>query len=511
MSPPIISAKNKGKKYKRFVYFIGVPVFAYWYAKKLVLGVEGGMFKTLYGVYGLPFLLMFPFFLRRFGMFPFFCLMIPLYWIPFGFGLGYFGGLGMKMIPTELGIYFFCAVVLFSNVVSRGERWAKTWHDFPLKPFSVFFFGAITAYLYGRIFLGVAEPESIYMIRVLCIYPAAICFLCMYLIDSKEKAEKLLWIFLGTTVLLGLVILFGKSYSGYIYLSDYAPTSGRLSMMIRVPIPGFSLFLRINPTVGSNLFSMVFSIAFTFWLNETSKLKRFLSLGIIALSVAIMTKTMGRAGIFASVSSAAVIWYVSGHAGLSVRIQNLSKVILFATIIIGVSYSLGMHSESETFRIKSIEIFSNPLHARTAVSRLVVWKQSIPIITKHPFGIGANGLFGISNTYAEMANPWGDIWGVHNLILYLTLFSGVIGTAGFLFIFVWFIKKSRAKLKSRNPGIRLFSIAGIGITTVFFVAGVASPIISNSFIATVFWLPIGVIMAVINLPDENLEIKRTNE
>ena len=511
MPHPIISVKNIGKKYKPVIYSIGLAIFAYWYAMKLSLGLERGMFKTLYGVYGLPFLLMFPFLLRRFGMFPFFCLAIPLYWIPFGFGLGYFGALGMKMTPTELGIYFFCAIILFSNILSPSERWARTWHDFPLKPFSVFFFGAITAYLYGRIFLGVAEPESIYKIRVLCIYPAVTCFLCMYLIDSKEKAEKLLWIFLGTTVLLGLVILFGKSYSGYISMSDYAPTSGRLSMMIQVPIPGFSLFLRINPTVASNLFSMVFSIAFTFWLNETSKLKRFLSLGIIALSVAIMTKTMGRAGIFASISSAAVIWYLSGHAGLSARIKNLSKVILFTTIIIGVSYYIGVHSEYETYRTKSVEIFSNPLHARTAVSRLVVWKQSIPIIFKHPFGIGTNGLLGIRNTYAEMANIYGDIWGVHNLILYLMLFSGVIGTAGFLFIFIWFIKRCRAKLKSQNPGIRLFSIAGIGITIVFFVAGVASPIISNPVTATVFWLPIGIIMAVINLPDENLEIKRTNE
>ena len=157
-----------------------------------------------------------------------------------------------------------------------------------------------------------------------------------------------------------------------------------------------------------------------------------------------------------------------------------------------------------------MEIFSNPLHARTAVSRLVVWKQSIPIIIKHPLGIGANGLLGIRNTYAEMANPSGGIWAVHNLILYLLLFSGVIGTAGFLFIFIWFIKKCRTKLKSRNPGIRLFSIAGIGITTAIFVNGVSSPLIYDSVTATVFWLPIGIIMAVINLPDRNME-KRTNE
>ena len=196
---PIISVRNIGKKYKHFIYFMGISVFAYWYAKKLFLGLDRGMFKTLYGIFGLPFLLMFPLLLRRFGMFSFFCLVIPLYWIPFGFGLGYFGPLGIEMIPTELAIYFFCAVILFSNILSPSERWARTWDNFPLAPFSVFFFGAITAYLYGRMFLGVSESMSIYLIRVLCIYPAVICFFCMYLIDSKEKGEKVLWIFLGTT------------------------------------------------------------------------------------------------------------------------------------------------------------------------------------------------------------------------------------------------------------------------------------------------------------------------
>ena len=468
------------------------------------------MFKSLYGIYGLPFLLMFPFLLRRFGMFPFFCLVIPVFWIPFGFGLGYFGALGLWMIPTELALYFFVAVILFSNMLSPRKRWAKTWNDFPLNSFSIYVFGVIVAYLYGRIFLDVAHPMSIYLIRVLCIYPAVICFFCMYLIDSKEKGEKALWIFLGSTVLFGLVILFGKSYSSYISLSDYTPLSGRLSMMIRVPIPGFNLLLKMNPSIASTLYSMIFSIAFTFWLNADSKIKGILSLGIIVLSVMIMVMTMGRAGIFSSILSAGVIWYLSGYAGLSMRKRNLARLIVIVATILGLSYYLGAHSEYMTYRIVALEIFANPFRAGSSVSRLGLWKQAIPIIIAHPFGIGANGFLGISNTYAEMANPAGDIWGVHNFILYLLLFSGFIGTTGFLLIFVGFIKKCLAKLKSQNPGNRLFSIAGIGITTAFFAAGLTSPVIYDSVTATVFWLPTGVIMAVINLPDGNME-KITNE
>ena len=495
---------------KFFIYFIGISVFAYWYGKKLFLALDRGMFKTLYFIFGLPILLMLPYLLRRSGMFPFFCVVIPFFWIPFGFGLGYFGALGSKIIPTELGIYFFSVLVFFLNVFSPSERWVRTWHNFPLKPFSVFLLGAITAYLYGRIFLGVSESTSIYLIRVLCIYPAVICFFCMYLIDSREKAEKVLWIFLSSTVLLGLVILFGKSFSSYISLSDYTPLSGRLSMMIQVPIPGIKLLLKINPTVASTIFSIVFSIGFTFWLNQTSRGRQFLSLGIIVVSLVIMTRTIGRAGLFASISSALLIWYLSRYAGLFVRMKNIAKFTLIVAVIMGLIYYFGVHSEAETYKIYAQEIFSNPFQTGNASSRFELWKQALPVIAKHPLGIGANGLLGISNTYAEMANPSGDVWAVHNLILYLLLFSGVIGTAGFLFIFLWFIKKCLTNLKSQNRSIRVISVAGLGITTAIFVNGVASPLIYDSVTATVVWLPIGIIMAVINLPDRNME-KRTNE
>jgi len=509
MSPsPNISKKNSSKKYKPVIYSIGIAIFAYWYAKTLFLAVEGGKVKTLYGLFALPFLLMFPFFLRRFGIFPFFCLAIPLYWIPTGFGAGFFGPLGINLIPTELAGYVFCAVILFSNMFSPGERWSKTWHNFPLKPFSVFFFGAIAAFLYGKSFLGVPGTASIYNIRIFCIYPATICFLCMYLIDSKEKGEKLLWIFLGTTVILGLVILFGKSYSSIISSTDYALHSGRLNMMIRLQLPGFYLELAINPTVVSCIFSVVSSIAIAFWFNLTSKFKKILSLGIVALSVVLMTKSMGRAGIFGCVSSAVIIWYLSEDINVFRRIRNLFKAAVFITTILAVSYFLGAYSEHESYRRKALEMFSNPLHAYSAVSRIEIWKQAIPIIIKHPLGIGGNGLLGISNTYAEMAHPLGNIWAVHNLFLYLLLLSGVLGAAGFSFIFVWFIKKCRAKLKSRNPGTRLFPIVGIGSATALFVNGIASPIIYDPLTATVFWLPIGIIMAVINLPEEKLLVKR---
>jgi len=154
-------------------------------------------------------------------------------------------------------------------------------------------------------------------------------------------------------------------------------------------------------------------------------------------------------------------------------------------------------------------MFSNPLASINFVSRVEIWKEAIPVFIKHPFGIGANGLIAINVTTSELANPWGDVWGVHNLILYLLFFSGFIGTIGFLLIFVWFIRRCISKLRSQDPSIRLFSIAGIGITTAFFTCGVTSPIINSSWDASFLWMPVGIIMAVLSLPNKVIKTYNT--
>ena len=483
-------------------------MFAYWYGNTLYTALERGMMKTVYGLLGFAALLMLPLILGKVGMFPLFCFLISIYFLPFQFGFfHFFGPIANLITPTEFGIYFFLALILFSELNrSFNNKWTTVLTKLPVFPFALYITGAVVAYFIGAVVLHSTISSSIYKIRVLCLYPAIICVLCMYLIDTSEKAEKLIWVFLISTSILGILIL-SQGNIGFITGSSYAEGTGRLSMAVSLPLMGD---LVINPTVASSIFSIAFTLSFIFFLKESPSGKFYLAGVIISICVLVMAKSQGRGGLIAAICSVAVIWLLLNKSKvLSVKFAPF-KISMIGIAMIGVIYNLSVTSKLESFRMRYIDLFTDPLNVYTLVERTQIWKETIPIIIKYPFGIGAHGLVGVGNTLLP-DNIDGSIWAVHNLLLYLLLFSGVIGTIGFLLIFYWFIRKCIKGLHSQDKGICLFSIAGIGITTVFFVNGIASPIIGNSVTATVFWLPIGIIMAVINLPDRRNMEKRTNE
>ena len=494
-------------KLKPLLCMAGIVVFAWWYGKKLGLSLNRGMIKSLHGLLWFPILLMLPLIFRKMGMFSLFCLVVVFFWAPVEIsGLAWFmGRLASNANLVELGIYFLLAVTLFSNLLSPSKRWIVALKRFPFAPFCLYVVGGMIGYLYAKIFLHVPNmSDTFYKMRILLILPAALYFLCLYIIDSKEKAEKVIWIYLISSIFLGLILLFGQTTTDMITVSDYTPTSGRLSMMLQMNQQGPHLFhhhIKINPTTAAAIFSVIFAISFCFLLNRASRIQRVFALAIIVLSMAILIQSMGRSGIFSSFAAAGVIWYLSGYSHLSSKRKTLVYLILFLVASVSVSYYNAVTSEYDTYRRVTLEIFRNPLQAGSLISHLDLWKQSIPIIFTHPLGIGPNGLIGISGTYAELANPFGDPWGVHNLILYWLLFSGFIGTAGFLLLFIRFFRDCKRRLKSQDRDVRILSVVGIGIITAFFVNGIGSPVLLDSVTVTVLWIPLSVIMAAMKLPD----------
>jgi len=496
-------------KLKPPIYYVVIALMAVWYATMLTTAVERGMTKTLTGLFGLPILLMFPFLLRKMGIFPLFCSIVFLYWIPYNFALEYFGPMGISITPTEVGLYFFFALILTSYVIKptyHSYQWANTWRNFPIFPFLLYICGAIIAYSIGKYLLNSAIGASIYRIRALCLFPAVICFLCIYLINTKEKAEKLLWIFLLSTLILGILFLFGRFVFSFISLSEYAKDSGRLSMTLSAPFLGD---ISINASGAGALFSIVFSLSFSFWLNTSSKKKRYLALGLVIVFVMVLLKSQGRAGLYASIFSAMAIWYLSTKfRRLSARLTFV-KLLFIIICILGTTYYLAIVSETTSFRDRGLEFFYSPLKAQSFDSRRGIWGLVIPMIIRNPFGIGANGLLAMESTgIGELGNIYGDIWGVHNLILYLLLFSGFIGTIGFIWIFVWFIKRCMHRLNCDDPIVPFFCIAGIGIIIAFFINGLSSPVLYDSWETSILWFPVGIIIAAITLPDKVLK-KRT--
>ena len=465
--------------------------------------------KTRNVLFGLPILLMFPLLLRKMGIFFLFCLLVFIYWIPFKFGLGFFaGGLGRNLSPCELGVYFFSAMVLFSdNIRHQTNQLVSTWRKFPVFPFFLYICGAIIAYLVGKYVLDSTSWASIYRVRALCLYPAIICFLCIYLINTKEKAEKVLWTFLLSTLILGLLFLLGRFLTGAITLTMYAKDSTRLSMEIIVPAFGSIV---MHPTGAAGLFSIAFALSLNFYRNSFSQKKRFLAVSMSFLFAMILLLTQGRSGLYAALLSAATIWYLSSKARIPSSGMKHLKVVLPALIILGMTYYLADVSETQSFRIRGFEFFGSPFRAGSFLSRIEIWMVVVPMIIRNPFGIGANGLLAMGYTgIGELSNIYGDIWGVHNLILYLLLFSGFVGAIGFLLIFLRLMKGCVNCLfsYSREPIIRIHCIAGIGVCIAFFTNGLTSPVLYDSWEVPFLWIPVGVVMASINLPDKAFEIK----
>jgi len=434
-------------------------------------------------------------------MFQFLCLFIFIFWVPYTVGLTYLGPIGLNITPTEFGIYFLFSVVLFSNIHNSSDQWHTTWKKFPIAPFVLFILGVFIAFFVGIFELN-AIARSIYRVRALCVYPALMFFLFMYLIDTKEKAETLLWVFLTSATLLGLIILFGKSVLETVTVTEWAQYSGRLSA--KIYFPGLGV-LQIHPTLAGALFSIILSISFTFWLNAYSKKKRYFSACIAFICSAILIQSQARGGIFASIFSAAAICYLSVKDRLALGMLKVMKLSFVLMIILGLSYYMVTISGSKTFRSRGLEMFSNPFKAETIINRTRILEETIPIIVKHPFGIGAYGLVGAGNPLMPH-NYYGDIWATHNFILFSLLYSGVIGTIGFLLIFVRFIKGCVNRLCSKDPIIRILSITGIGISISFFTSGITSAVLYDSWDVCILWVPIGIIMAAINLPDQRLEV-----
>ncbi len=497
-----MNIKITKSKLNLYFYYLIFIFISYQYARVLVNALNKDKMYTLKTLIILPILLIIVTLLlqRKITAFQLFCFIVFIFWFPYQLGTEYFGQLGLKFQQVELGIYFIFAFILLSSRFTSGSRGAKVMRNFPLAQFLLYITGAIIAFFYGVIYLHVFHQASIIRLRFLCIFPLVLCLICVYLINSIEKARKSIWIFLCSSFFLGIIFLFGRKVTEIVSLSSYAGSSGRLSMIIQVPFLGDGI--RIHPPQASVLFSMCFTIAFCFWLNEKSNIKRYFLLAIIVILIMVMVQSQGRAGIIASILSSVVIWYLSGYSRLSSAKINFIKILFFITMILGATYYLANISPHRGYRVHGLEMFSNPLASKTFVSRVEIWEEAIPVFLKNPFGIGANGLIAINVTARDLTNPWGDIWGVHNLILYLLFFSGFIGTIGFLLIFVWFIRRCISKLRSRDPAIRLFSIAGIGITTAFFTCGVTSPVISSSWDASFLWMPVGIIMAVLSLPDK---------
>ena len=471
-----------------------ISLIFFWIAYKAGMGIVGGKLKAVYIPIGFSILIMLPYIIEKIGTSSLFCGLIFIYWLPFSSGMGHASPFLVYMYPAEFGMWMLCLGIVIHGSVSKSAQFNSALSRFPFLPFALLIAGSITANLVsGNLF---ARTELANM-RILCFLPAVICFLCLYFIKTVEQAERLLWIFLISAGLLGLVYLFASNYidPACSYSFDLlAEGTGRIGRAIKLPLFGF---LGMNPETAAECFAFIVMLSFNLWLNQPSFRGRLIAAGILAISALVIIRGQGRGALIAATCSVIVIQALSlrfkSYSPMPFLRSLLKPAILIFTLLFSVWYFASV-SPIESFRHHGLSLFTDPLDAVSF--RIFRWKTAFAVVLDNPLGVGIWGS-PIVDKHA------GSSWIAHNLYLFLLLSFGIIGFIGYFWIFLRYTKACWSGLHSNNLNRRLLCIAGMGCVTLLLVAGIGSPIYWSPWEVLMVWIPIGITFAVATLPERD--------
>ncbi|MCF7908155.1 MAG: O-antigen ligase family protein [Candidatus Omnitrophica bacterium] len=442
----------------------------------LILGL-GGLAGSLYLI-------------KRIGLFPFLCVAVFVYWLPLDSRLQSFSPALTRVYPTELVIWGLIILGLLLGSVSKKVPSIPTRGGFPFLPFTLFVIGALLAYISAE-YKG---EYSLIVIRTVCFLPPLFCFLCFWLIRNIKQAERLLWCFLISAGLLGLVFLYAPQLASYEQelMSASVIGSERLMKIINLPLCD-SLFMGAEVTPISYAFVAI--LAFNLWLNDRSFGKRLAAAGIMLVAALIIIKSQGRMALIATGISTVVLAVLAlkvkkhspaSFAGTLWKI-GLPAFALFFGFWYYAKFSLGARAQQRV-----LEVLNDPSQAPGLADRIWRWQESALVALEHPFfGVGLEGFQKYGYVYT---------WFAHNTYLYLWLSFGIIGFIGFIWIFVRFTKAYLRALHSSDAGCQTLAFSGIACVVALSLVSITS----STFFVTpwqlfMLWTPFGITFAAVTL------------
>ena len=463
-----------------------ISLIFFWIAYKAGIGIADGKLKTIYIMVTFSALLMLPYIVGKIGTFPFFCGLVFVYWIPFKTNFQYWlPSLGEICVP-EFGMWMLCLGIVIYESLSKSAQFNSAVSRFPFLPFALLIAGSLIANLTsGNLF---ARGE-LAQIRILYFLPAVTCFVCLYFIKTVKQAECLLWIFLISAGLLGLVYLYGPQTIVSWY--SVAEEGDRITRIIKLPLFGMLL---MSPESTPVYFAFLIALSFNLWLNHPSFRGRLIAAVILAISALVIIRGQGRTALIAATCSVIAIQALSSrfksYSPMPFLRGLLKPAILIFTLLFSVWFFANI-SEISGFRQHGLSLFTDPLDAVSG--RIGRWETALAVVLDNPLGVGIYGFPSAS----------GHSWVAHNLYLFLLLSFGIVGITGFFWFFLRYTKSCWSGLHSNNSNRRLLCIAGMGIGTALIVAGMASCIFLSSWEVLMVWIPIGITFAVATLPERD--------
>ena len=468
-----------------------ISLIFFWIAYKAGMGIVGGKLKAVYIPVGFSILIMLPYIIEKIGTFPFFCGLVFIYWLPFGSGMGHVSPFLNIMYPAEFGMWMLCLGIVIHGSVSRSAQFNFAVGRFPFLPFALLIAGSLTANIVsGNLF----ARSELAQIRILCFLPAVICFLCIYFIKTVKQAECLLWIFLISAGLFGLVYLFAPNYiapNSSFSFDLLAEGSGRIRRIIKLPLFGV---LHLSAGVTPACFAFIIALSFNLWLNHPSFRGRLIAAAVLAISALVLIRGQSRTPLIAATCSVIAIQALSlrfkSYSPMPFLRSLLKPAMLIFTIVFSTWYYASI-SKIDYFRQHGLSLFTDPLDAVS--SRMGRWEAALAVILDNPLGVGIWGYPSVD----------GQSWAAHNLYLFLLLCFGIIGFIGFFWFFLRYTKACWSGLHSNSLNRRLLCIAGMGCVTTLFVEGIGSPIFWSPWATLMVWIPIGITLAVATLPERD--------
>jgi hypothetical protein len=470
-----------------------ISLIFFWIAYKAGVWIVGGKLKAVYIPIGFSILIMLPYVVEKIGSFPLFCCLIFMYWIPVSSGMGLVSPFLLYMYPAEFGMWMLCLGILIHGSVTRSTQFNSAVGRFPFLPFVLLIAGSLTANIVsGNLF---ARTE-LGQIRILCFLPAVICFLCLYFIKTVKQAERLLWIFLISAGLLGLMYLYTPNIidpNTSDLLDSYIERTGRIQRVIKLPLFGV---LGMNAETTPVYFAFLIALSFNLWLNHPSARGRLIAAGVLAISALVIIRGQGRSALIAATCSVIVI------QGLSLRFKSysprsfwrslLKPAILIFTLFFSIWYYASI-STIDSFRQRGLSLYTDPLQAYGLSGRIQLWKTSVDVVLDNPLGVGIYGY----------PSADGQSWAAHNLYLFPLLCFGIIGFIGFFWFFLHYTKACWSGLHFNSPNRRLLCVAGMGCVTTLLVAGLFSCIYWSPWEVLMVWIPVGITFAAATLPEKD--------
>ena len=466
-----------------------ISLIFFWFICKIAIGIGDGKLKAVYIPVGFSILIMLPYIIGKIGTFPLFCGLIFIYWLPFSSGMGHASPFLNIMYPAEFGMWMLCLGIVIYESLSKSAQFNSAVGRFPFLPFALLIAGSLTANIVsGNLF----ARSELAQIRILCFLPAVVCFLCLYFIKTVKQAERLLWIFLISAGLLGLVYLYAPHIADPGILSQYRPLEkgSRLIRIIKLPLFGV---LYMNPANGAMLFAFIVALSFNLWLNHPSFRGRLIAAAVLTISALVIIRTQGRTALIAATCSVIIIQALSlrfkSYSPMPFLRGLLKPTILIFTLLFSVWYYASI-STNESFRQHGLSLYVEGVDSLVSSGRTQRWETAARVVLDNPLGVGIYGFPTVD----------GQSGAAHNLYLFLLLSFGIIGFVGYFWIFLRYTKACWSVLHSNSPNRRLLCIAGMGCITTLFVAGMGSGIFGSSWHIFMGWIPIGITMAVSTLP-----------